>query len=400
MTHDGTRAAGTLCPVERAPVPVMLRLRAPAPPGEAAADAPAAVASPSSTVAVQRGLAVYVATRVALLLTAVAIASVDHLRLNIVLPSWDAKHYLYVARYGYPRTSVLSLAKPDAFFPLFPVSVRILHTLTGLPWLVLGVAVCMLGGAALVVLGAKLAESVWGPRRAGQAAVVLAAFPGSFVAGMPYADPIGLAFGAGALLLLERRRYLLAGLAAMAATLTFSLALSALLAVAAWALVARREPRALLTGAFAAAGAGVYLLYLWIHVGTPFIWSRLEAVKWHSHFGLSIHRGTLWALQSNWHAGSVVATCLVFAVVSLAVLLRSGAPSTWMVFSSVIFLVSLFDTGTWLTPRLLYAMFPAVLAMGSRLPERWTTPVVVLSTLAMCLCLCIYAPQNWVFFNP
>ncbi len=379
----------------------ILQGRVSAPAGDAVVEAPAGDLLPSSpSIAVPRGLAVYVVTRLFLLATAVAIASVDHLRLNIVLPSWDAKHYLYVARYGYPQTSNLSLAKPDAFFPLFPLTVRIVHTLTDLPWLVIGVGVSMLGGAALVVLGAKLAESVWGPRRAAQAAVVLAAFPGSFVAGMPYADPIGLAFAAGALLLLERRKYLLAGLAAMAATLTFSLALTALLAVAAWVLVGRREPRALLTGALAATGAGIYFVYLWIHVGSPFIWSRLEAVKWHSHFGLSIHRGTMWALQSNWHAGSVVATCLAFAVVSLALLLRSGAPSTWMAFSSIIFLVSIFDTGTWLTPRLLYAMFPAVLATGSRLPERWTTPVVVLSVLAMCLCLCIYAPQNWVFFNP
>ncbi|MHB8245342.1 MAG: hypothetical protein ACYDGN_08320 [Acidimicrobiales bacterium] len=350
--------------------------------------------------AVRLGLAVYGLSRLFLLSTAGLIEAIDHLSASIVLRSWDGKYYMYIARHGYPTTLRLKPARPDAFFPLFPMMVRALHFLTGLAWLDSGVLASWIAGAALVVLGALLAGSIFDSERAVQATLLLAVFPGSVVAGLPYADPLGLACSAACLLALQRKRFFLAGVAGMAATASFSLVLGPLLAVCLWLLVANRQLKVIVTAGLTTLGAALYVVYLWIHVGTPLIWWRLQRTIWHSHLGLSIERGTTWAIRATWGSFGVTTACLVVAVTGLVLLRRYRAPVSWLIFTSTIFAITIFDTGTWLTARLAYAMFPGVLAIGARIPKEWTVPMVVVSMLGLCLCLAIYAPQNWYFFNP
>lgn len=355
---------------------------------------------PTTRQTIVKALGLFALGRILLLLTASAISAADHLGVTLILRSWDGRYYMYLTHWGYPTTTRLLPAKPDAFFPLFPILAHLTHEVTRLPWLDSAIAVSWLAGGALVVLGSLLARSVWGPQAGLQAALLLAVFPGSVVSGLPYGDALGLAFVAGCLLLLSAERYAWAGLAAMGATLSFSLALMPLLAVAGWLFLFERRRKALVTGIGAAAGALAFWGYLWLHVGTPLIWFRLERVKWHSGFGVSLTHGTIWALRSNFYAGPVTAACLVIAVTGLVWLWRSPAPRTWVVFSGTVFAISMLDKGTWLTPRLLYAMFPALLALGARLPGKWRFPMAVVGLLGLCLCLCIYAPQNWMFFNP
>lgn len=346
------------------------------------------------------GLGVYGLSRFFLLATAAGISAVDHLSLSLVLRSWDGKYYLWDAHHGYPSALDLHTGKPDAFFPVYPLAVRLVHFVTQLSWTTSGVLVAMLAGAFLVAAGALLAEAVFGPEAAAKSALVLALFPGSFVAGLTYADALGLALAALFLLLMYRGRWLAAGAVGMVATATFSLLLVPLIAVCLWVALAERRRRALLTGAMTGLGTLGFLIYIWAHTHDPFFWFRLQHVKWHSGPGLSLKHGTLWALQSNWEVGPLTALCIIAGILGLVALRHSKAPPTWLVFSSVVFAISLFDTGTHPTPRLLLAMFPAWLAAGTKLSERLTVPVLTMSLLGLCLCLAIYAPENWVFFSP
>jgi hypothetical protein len=349
---------------------------------------------------IKRALALFALGRVLIVATAFVISAVDHLSPALLLRSWDGKYYTILTHFGYPTTQHLLHAKQDAFFPLVPLLGRLVHDVTRLPWLDSDLAVVWLGGAALVALGALLVNDFFGHDRAATAAVLLAVFPGSVVSGFVYADPVGLAFVAATLLLLGRRRYVVAGLTAFGATLSFSLALAPVLAVCAWLFFVKRERPAFVTGAFAALGAALFYAYLWIHVGTPLVWFRLQRTIWHSRFGVSLSHGTIWALQSNVWAGPVTFLCLAISVAGLVALWKTNAPRTWLVYTGTVFAISMLDTGTWLTPRLVYAMFPGLLALGTQLPRRWLTPAVVFSLVCLVLCVCIYAPQNWVFFNP
>lgn len=350
--------------------------------------------------AVGLALFVYLLSRLFFFTTAWAISIADHLSVSLVLRSWDAKYYLWAAHHGYPTTHNFHLAKPDAFFPLYPAVIRAVHFVMQVPWAASAVLVAVVSGGFLVVAGTLLASAVWGAERAAPAGMLLAAFPGSVVAGLAYADPLGLALCATFLLLVQRRRYLWAGLAGMAATACFSLVIFPIVAVVACLVIAERRWEPVISGVLSMLGAAGYLVYLWVHMGTPFFWFRLERVKWHSGLGLSLRHGTLWALQSDWETGLLTSVCVVLGATGLIALKRTGAPASWIVFSLVIYLISLFDMGTHLTVRLLYAMFPAILAAGSRLRREWIVPVISLSMLGLCLCLVIYAPQNWIFFNP
>lgn len=349
---------------------------------------------------VRQSLSLFALGRVLLLAAVFVISAIDHLSPSLLLRSWDGKFYTVLTHFGYPTSRHLYTARPDAFFPLLPLTGHVVHLVTGLSWLDSDIAVVWLGGAALVVLGALLANDAWGHDRAVQAAIVLAVFPGSVVSGLVYADPIGLAFVAATLFLLGRRRYASAGLTAFGATASFSLALAPLLAVSAWLFSVEKQRRALVTGALAALGAASFYGYLWAHVGTPLIWFRVERTIWHSGVGISVTQGTLWTLRTNPWAAIVTILCLLISLAGMRALWKTNAPRTWLVFTAAVFLISLFDTGTWLTPRLVYAMFPGVLALGSRLSRAWIAPVVVISLVCLVLSMAMYAPQNWLFFNP
>lgn len=353
-----------------------------------------------TTRAVWLALIVYGISRVFFFATAGVISVADHVSVPSLLRSWDAKFYLWDAHHGYPTTQNFRLAKPDAFFPLYPGVIRAAHFVMQIPWSAAAILVACLSGALLVAVGTVLATDVWGPGRGASAGMLLAAFPGSVVAGLGYADPLGLALASLFLLMVRRRSYLLAGLAGLLATTCFSLLVVPISAVVVWRIIAERRWEPALSGLLSLLGPLAFYLYLWVHVGSPLFWFRLERNKWRSGIGLSLRHGTLWALQSDWKAGLVTAICVVLGGLGLAALKRTSAPVSWGVFSSTVFTIALFDTGTHMTVRLLYAMFPAVLAAGSLLRRNWTVPVLTLSILALCLCLVIYAPQNWVFFNP
>lgn len=355
----------------------------------------------SSTVApgpVRAGLVVYGASRILLLVTAAVLSVINHMSMGALMRSWDARYYMSILRSGYPSTTDFFRARPDAFFPLYPLVGRGVHIVTTLPGLDSAVAVSWIGGAALLVVAARLSEDLWGPARARQAALVLAVFPGSIVAGLPFADPLGLALAGWMLLCLHKKRYLWAGVAGMAATASFSLELAPLLAVCAWVLVFRRELRVVLSAALTAIGAGLYFLYLWVHVGSPLFWFRLEKAQWHAGLTFSIHRGTLWGLLINWTCGPITWACLIIAVAGIVALRRMRAPWILIVYTGVVLVVTVFDGSTRLSPRLVYAMFPGLLALGSRLPKALTVPFVALSMVCLCCCLAMYAPQNHAFF--
>lgn len=358
-------------------------------------------ARPPSTGRVTKvGLTAYVITRVLLLATSRIIAAVDHLAWSAVLRPWDARWYLAIADRGYRSSSAPHRARSDAFFPLYPLLTKVLHRITPLSLESAAIVLSWVGGALLVSFGARLASSLWEYERAVQAAVLLAVFPGSVVAGLPYADPLGLAFAAASLLELRRRRFLTAGLAAGLATATFSLVVVPLLAIALWTVVVQRQPRATLTLVLCLTGIAGYFSFLWMHTGSPLIWFRVESIDWHSHVGVSLRRGMFWIFHVTVESSIVAAVCCLGLIAGFVALLKLRAPSEWVIFCLVVLATILFDTGTWLTPRMIYAMFPCVLALGAFLSRRWIIPLVILFAGLLCLCLVIYTPQNYVFFNP
>lgn len=139
---------------------------------------------------------------------------------------WDAEWYERIFNFGYPaeipRTdSGNAVTNAWAFYPLFPLLVRPLSAVTGLPWMYAAPLVATLAGlaAALVIYKLFLLVSVRAagslPDRTDTAATralwgvaFVAAFPISPILQVPYAESLHLLLLAGAFYLLLNHAYL------------------------------------------------------------------------------------------------------------------------------------------------------------------------------------------------
>lgn len=147
------------------------------------------------------------------------------------LARWDSVWFLDIADVGYPT----SYPPRAAFFPLYPVLMRVGGWIVGSP-LVAGLLisfVCAFVGAMIVH---RLTELELGRRAAGAAVWALLAFPGSMWLTAVYSEGLFLLLSAGALLAARQRAWLMAGLLGALASSTRSagVVLIVPLAVMAW----------------------------------------------------------------------------------------------------------------------------------------------------------------------
>ena len=201
---------------------------------------------------------------------------------------WDGWWYTGIARRGY-RFFVAGRQSPVAFFPAYPLLMRMIGPALGGP-LLAGVVVTVTSGLGAVVLFHRWCLRVLGTEKARLAVLLLLLYPFAFyLMGAVYADALFLFAAVGAFLALEQDRPVVAGLAAAVATAARPVGLALILGL--WILTLERKGllRRLrpdgtrgwtaLRGAFRWADAGVLLApvgmaafcaFLWIRFGSPF----------------------------------------------------------------------------------------------------------------------------------
>jgi len=153
---------------------------------------------------------------------------------------FDAGWYDLIAvhGYGYGGPDVQSSV---AFFPVYPMLLRGLHAVTGLPVALLGTLVTIACGAGVAVLFHRWCVDRIGPRAARTAVVLLLVYPYAwFLYGAVYADALFLLAVLAAFVLLERGHPIWAGLAGAVATGTRPVGAALILGLVAVVLM-RRE---------------------------------------------------------------------------------------------------------------------------------------------------------------
>lgn len=184
-----------------------------------------AAAAPGWRAALPAILAIFVVSRLLLLLVIVlveatfptpgggAAPSYDGRPILGSLTSFDAVYYLGIAGEGYHVEPVVKDQFPDwVFFPLYPIAVRVVAFVVP----DLAIAGVLVSNAALLVglvLVYALSARHLGRDRALVATGLVAFSPGAVAFGMAYSDSLFLALAAGAVLAGERRRWLLMGIA-------------------------------------------------------------------------------------------------------------------------------------------------------------------------------------------
>ncbi len=217
---------------------------------------------------------------------------------------WDSVWYLAIARDGYPDPTDHAKA---AFFPLYPLLMRVLGWVVGSPLLaglLLSLA-CFLG--ALVLLERLVALEL-GPERARATVMLMAFFPTALFFSAVYSESLFLLLSVGTLLAARRGRWMWAGVLGALAAATRNSGVLLIVPVALLFLYGPREDReappsrpgagrlgrlrprhpltpSLLWAALIPCGLGAYLLYCAIALGDALAPLHAQAL-WFRHFSL------------------------------------------------------------------------------------------------------------------
>ena len=318
--------------------------------------------------------ALYFAVRTVLLIADVLVAHQSYSgRLAGPLLSWDSHFYILIAQHGYPATVLRSggslTYSPAAFPPGLPLLIRLL-AITGTPYVGAAIEVSVLCGWATTLLMWQIGSDVGGDRLGYNSATLLAVFPGMGVAwGLIYSEAPGAMFVAASLLMLMRRRWLLAGLAGAAATLCSPVALA--LVVPALYLVVRdlrhKKPSgALVSATLTPLGFVGFALWDGIRYHDLLYYWHLQ----HDAWGVSVDfgRGLVGLLGHLWAAGYqgpawLEWTAVVAVALTIVAMLKAKLPAVLNFYIGAS-LLGLFCSNQGLKPRLLVWAFPALIAVA------------------------------------
>lgn len=207
------------------------------------------------------------------------------------LTGWDGQRYIQIASQGYPHGFTYApdgqlLGTNLAFFPLYPLLIRAVHTVTGIDWPMAAILTAHLATITALILIHRLMCQLYTERIATIVLVLLAAAqPISIAFFMAYSESLFLALAAGTLLAARHRAWLTAGLCAFAAGLTRPTGAAVIVALALAALLELRRERRLAWRPVAAtvlAGTSIPLYLWWVanRVGQADAWFTIQQAGW------------------------------------------------------------------------------------------------------------------------
>jgi len=302
------------------------------------------------------------------------------------LAHWDGVHYLQIARSGYvDKLTFYPDGKPTrmdiAFFPLYPMLMAALHTVTRLPLEVAGLLLSLAASLATAVGLGVLLEPLFGRKTALLTVTIWAVGVDAIIQSMVYAQPLIAAFAVWGAIAMRRRKPLLGAICAIGAGLSHSTGLGLIVVVMAGSALAIREAarkkewRATLAPAVA------------------FVIAPVGLVGYIGFLALRFHRLDTWFLAesapgwtSNFDFGKYTAKTLLGQLDTSA---WSGAASTadfiaslWVLPSAAIMLWLLYDAGWW-PSRLRRTTSPSLEPPRPRVP--WELTLFALVTLVATL---------------
>jgi hypothetical protein len=324
---------------------------------------------------------------------------------------WDSFHFTRIAERGYLPPGLPCC--DQAFFPGYPLAIRVLSPLTGGNAMLAGILISLAAGtvAAVMLWQLAIAQGL-GPRVAATAVVLLGVAPYGIFLVAVYSEALFLAVTVAAWWAAVTRRWWLAGALAAAATTVRVNGMFLVAALAVMYLVQMREDRRrrpnadLLALALPFAVLGAYFGYLRARTGAWNAWQAAQDAGW--------ARRTAWpwtGLRAGWDAiasasapdlvvsrwadlVSVVAGLLLLAVL---LWLRRWAEATYIALSVGVLVCSTMITSA---PRYTLTWFPAYLLVAQLAHRRgwaWLRVAVPALCLPLMAALALtFSARLWV----
>ncbi|MEU9231180.1 hypothetical protein [Streptomyces subrutilus] len=321
--------------------------------------------------------------------------------LRVLGRSWDSVWYLGIAAHGYGRTQMWpsattgtgSIQSDYAFFPLYPVLIRLVGSVLPGGLLPAGILVAWICAAVAAVGVYRIGEWVTGPRAGLLLVGLWAALPHAVVLSLAYTEALLAALAAWALYALLRERWLWAAGLSVLAGLTRPTGLAVAAAVSVMALYAiltrrSRAPEVWAAGLLAPAGWAAYVVAVGLRVRDPLGGYFAVQRAWGSRFDFGA--GALRSAERVLTGGHVplattVTVVLLAAAGLLAMLLvLDRTPLPLLAYTAILLLIAYGGAGFFESkPRFLLPAFPLLLPVAAVMARaRPRTAVMVTAGLA------------------
>ncbi len=290
------------------------------------------------------------------------------------LTRYDGAYYTRLATDGYPHTLPTRLGSGNStgFFPGYSLAIRGLSALTHVDVVWTAFLITLLAGAFATVVVAIVATELSDARTGLIAAVTWTVLPTSYLLSTDYSEALFVLLSACALVLLLRRRPLVAGVVAASAAVVRPVGLAFVIVLAVESL-RQRSTRTALGAVVAASLPTIHLAYLAHHTGQPDAWWRSERIGWGAHFdaGLATAKmvvtAALHPMRSPWF--DTVALTIVVTLVLLWLALRDRlALPAWSFCAVVLGLALTSGVATYGSyPRIAYTAVPLLVPLARRI---------------------------------
>ena len=209
--------------------------------------------------------------------------------------------------------------------------------------------------------------------------------------GMLYSEPLAVALGAGALLALLGRRWLVAGIIGAVSTAerpTMIVLVAVFGFAAAQAIWSRREWRALIAPALTPLGMLAFFGYLGHRYHNYAFWFRVEQDGWKEHVGWGEHtlRIVVWADPGTSRYAifnMLLIAMFVVAVAGIAMMFAARLPIPVSLFAILVLPTCVVSSDQSTKPRFVWVAFPLFIGAAAKLPWFLYWPVLVLSAASL-----------------
>jgi hypothetical protein len=315
----------------------------------------------------------------------------------------DAGWFMDIAQHGYPATLRKGLPfSSTAFFPVFPRVIRLASYVTGGSFLIGGLLVSILTGAASALLVWVLAARVRDRWVADRAVALYCFFPGAMVFGMLYSEPLTVTIAAAVLLCLLSRRWVLAGIIGAVGTAEASIliVLAGVSGITALhAIWTRREWRSLIAPVLTPLGMLTFFGYLGHRYHDYLFWFQVERNDWQVHvdWGARTLHILLWnmAAANQYRFVFTVYFIMLFVIAAgVAMMFAAKLPLPVNLYGSFVVLTFLLSVAN-PRPRYVFCAFPLFIGAAAKLPRVLYWPVLVVSAAGLVL-LISWWPNHYV----
>lgn len=318
-----------------------------------------------------------------------------------LLGAWDGVWYARIAQHGYILTP--GTQSNPAFFPLFPILLRVLRELFGLPYTASGALISNLSLAVAVVAFYELGRRITDEGVARRAACFMAVTPMGYVFSMSYPESFALALTALALLAALRDRWLLA--AALAALAVLARPEAVVLVVPLAAIARSRlgglgpgmRGRALAAVLAAPAAVATYPLYLKWSLNDASAWGQAQKL-WGRAFELIGPLRALEHLPRKIGAQPVIGRDLAFLMIYAALIVvaaRRGIAPSWILGGSLVLALPLFSGSVESEARFGLLALPVYWGAGMLARSRRGELVLQIGALVVLVIWVMLLPMLW-----